>query len=83
MPVDPRVPDETDATGQPGDAQAEGAEDAAPQEDDLKRKFREALERKHAAQEDRNARGGREGSKINGVHDRAGGKRSSFRRKSG
>ncbi|GAA0433926.1 hypothetical protein Acor_08230 [Acrocarpospora corrugata] len=60
-------------------AVAEGEEG----EDELKRKFREALERKRQSQADRNAQGGGKGSsKIHGTHSVVGGKRS-FRRKSG
>ncbi|MFF5210900.1 DUF5302 domain-containing protein [Streptosporangium sp. NPDC000396] len=52
-------------------------------EDELKRKFREALERKKLAQTEANASGGgRNSSKIHGTHGPVGGKRS-FRRKSG
>ncbi|MDP9870102.1 MULTISPECIES: DUF5302 domain-containing protein [Streptosporangium] len=52
-------------------------------EDELKRKFREALERKKTAQTDANTGGkGKNASKIHGAHGPVGGKRS-FRRKSG
>jgi Family of unknown function (DUF5302) len=52
-------------------------------EDELKRKFREALERKRLAQTDAGAGGkGKNSSKIHGAHGPVGGKRS-FRRKSG
>jgi hypothetical protein len=73
MAVDPRVSEDDDTT--------EEAATTAP-EDELKRKFREALERKQAAHAERDAKNGRDNSKINGVHGRAGGKRA-FRRKSG
>jgi len=62
---------------------AEAAE--APEASDLdetKRKFREALERKHQVHNDGQGKGGREGSKINGAHGPAAGHRN-FRRKSG
>lgn len=49
--------------------------------DDVKAKFREALDRKRAAQHDHQSAGGR-GGKISGTHGPAGGGRS-FRRKSG
>ena len=60
---------------------------AAPEpdgsEDELKRKFREALERKRAKQaESGTGRGGKNAGKVNGVHGPAGSRRS-FRRKSG
>ncbi|GAA3102688.1 DUF5302 domain-containing protein [Streptosporangium carneum] len=52
-------------------------------EDELKRKFREALERKKLAQNEAAAGGkGKGSSKIHGAHGPVGGKRS-FRRKSG
>ncbi|MBG0833196.1 DUF5302 domain-containing protein [Planomonospora sp. ID67723] len=52
-------------------------------EDELKRKFREALERKKIAQTEANAGNrGKGSSKIHGAHGPVGGKRS-FRRKSG
>ncbi len=51
--------------------------------DDVKDKFRAALERKRGHQADRAAEAGeRDGSKIHGEHGAAGGKRT-FRRKSG
>ncbi|MGW5354412.1 DUF5302 domain-containing protein [Streptomyces sp. NPDC004031] len=64
---------------------AEGAEGAeAPgAEDDVKRKFREALERKRGGGRAGGANGaGPDTSKIHGAHGRAGGPRE-FRRKSG
>lgn len=61
----------------------ETAPEAPVAEDDVKRKFREALERKrnHGAA---GAAGGagRDGSKVHGAQARAGGQRE-FRRKSG
>ncbi|MCC5582035.1 MULTISPECIES: DUF5302 domain-containing protein [Microtetraspora] len=52
-------------------------------EDEMKRKFREALERKKRTQAERNAAGtGKDPSKVNAAHGPAGGRRS-FRRKSG
>jgi hypothetical protein len=57
------------------------AEEAS--EDEMKRRFREALERKRQEQHDHNAAAqGRNGSKIHGTHGQAGGKRQ-FRRKAG
>ncbi len=59
---------------------ASGAENT---EDDLKRKFREALERKRAKETELNAgRGGKTDGKVHGAHGPAQ-KRRSFRRKSG
>lgn len=52
-------------------------------DDELKRKFREALERKKLAQADAGSGGkGKNSSKIHGAHGPAAAKRS-FRRKSG
>jgi hypothetical protein len=63
-------------------ADAPEPEDETP-DDELKRKFREALERKRLTQAETNATGrGKDASKIHGAHGPAGGKRS-FRRKSG
>jgi hypothetical protein len=65
--------------------------DAAPEpegsgedsEEEMKRRFREALERKRAEQADANAaRGGKDTGKVHGVHGPAGNRRS-FRRKTG
>ncbi len=53
-----------------------------PEEDDLKRKFREALERKRGPQRDAAAGGAGATSKIHGAHGPAATQRS-FRRKSG
>jgi hypothetical protein len=52
-------------------------------EDDVKRKFREALERKRGPQGDAGAvGGGGDQTKIHGTHGKSGGQRD-FRRKSG
>ncbi|RCG27245.1 hypothetical protein DQ384_26370 [Sphaerisporangium album] len=57
--------------------------EAETSDDELKRKFREALERKRQTQAESNAAGrGKNASKIAGAHGPAAGKRS-FRRKSG
>lgn len=68
-------------------AEPEAAQDAAAAaeggEDDVKRRFREALERKRGAAQAGGAGGvGKGASKIHGAHGRAGGPRE-FRRKSG
>jgi hypothetical protein len=74
------------AEAAPQDAAADPETDAAaqsqePDEDEVKRKFREALERKQSARKGA-AAGGTGQSKIHGAHGRAGGQRE-FRRKSG
>jgi Family of unknown function (DUF5302) len=60
-----------------------GPADGASAEDEARRKFREALERKRAREAGTGrARGGKDTGKIHGAHGPAGQKRS-FRRKSG
>ena len=64
-------------------AAAGGAEEDKPSDiDEVKRKFREALDRKHQAHADGSGQGSRDPSKIHGAHGPAGNRRS-FRRKSG
>ncbi|MDJ0346036.1 DUF5302 domain-containing protein [Streptomyces sp. H10-C2] len=72
--------DATEATEVPDTADA--AADAEPAEDEVKRKFREALERKRGGPKGNAVVGGPDQSKIHGAHGRAGGQRE-FRRKSG
>lgn len=73
---------DTAAAGTAEDGAAHGEGEGASGEDEVKRKFREALARKQGGQ----ASGGRGGTgpnaKIHGAHGRAGGPRE-FRRKSG
>ena len=57
-------------------------EAAKPDVDETKRKFREALERKHQVHSEGQGKGGRDDRKINGAHGPAASRRS-FRRKSG
>ena len=65
----------------PGDKMSPG--DGASAEDESRRKFREALDRKRAKEADSGrGRGGQDTGKIHGAHGPAGQKRS-FRRKSG
>ncbi len=72
--------------GQPaGTEDAEDAEDAAdgkPDMDEVKRKFREALDKKHEAQAQDSATSARNTGKIHGAHGSEDHRRS-FRRKSG
>ena len=71
------------ATAAGSAAAADGAEEAKPADiDEVKRKFREALDRKHQAHADGSDQGGRDPGKIHGAHGPVGGRRS-FRRKSG
>jgi Family of unknown function (DUF5302) len=68
---------------EPESAAAEEAEGAAkPDLDETKRKFREALDRKHQAHTEGQGKGGREDGKIHGAHGPAASRRN-FRRKSG
>lgn len=62
-------------------SEREGSEEDS--EEEMKRRFREALERKRAEQADANAaRGGKDTGKVHGTHGPAGNRRS-FRRKTG
>ncbi len=72
---------ETPAAPAP-DADAQAGETAKPDLDETKRKFREALERKHQAHSEGQGKGNRDGGKINGAHGPAASRRN-FRRKSG
>jgi hypothetical protein len=69
--------EETKAT-----AADEGDGTDKPDLDETKRKFREALERKHQAHNEGQGKGGREDGKIHGAHGPAASRRN-FRRKSG
>lgn len=62
--------------------EAQDGDGAKPDIDEVKRKFREALDRKREAHADGQGRGGQDSGKIHGAHGPAGGRRS-FRRKSG
>jgi hypothetical protein len=70
------------AAGPAPDAADDAGEQDKPDLDETKRKFREALERKHQAHNDGQGRGGGDGGKISGAHGPAASRRS-FRRKSG
>jgi Family of unknown function (DUF5302) len=58
------------------------ADEGKPDIDEVKRKFREALDRKRQAHAEGSDQGGRDPGKIHGAHGPAGNRRS-FRRKSG
>src|SRR5579859_8301528 len=78
----PAEPAATESAATQGDAQSETAapdgaasaetvpaeDGAAPDLDETKRKFREALERKHQAHNEGQGKGGREDGKIHGAH---------------
>ena len=72
-----------EAAAEPAPGAGDEAEDAAkPDLDETKRKFREALERKHQAHNESQGNSGRDGGKISGAHGPAASRRN-FRRKSG
>lgn len=74
-------PDEMAEPSAPATA-GEAGESAKPDLDETKRKFREALERKHQAHNEGQGKGGRDDGKIHGAHGPAASRRN-FRRKSG
>ncbi len=86
-PVHDGPPGVASETAKPG-AQAEpgaGAKPGPPEEselDDMKRKFREALDRKRGSHAAGNAEGAQDTGKVHGSHGPAASRRS-FRRKSG
>ncbi len=64
-------------------AASESADQPEPEPgDDVKRKFREALERKNAQADKKAEDSAKDSSKVHGRHGPAGGRRT-FRRKSG
>ena len=76
-------PGETAEPAAGATARAEETEPATPPDlDETKRKFREALERKHQARGEGQGKGGRDDGKIHGAHGPAASRRN-FRRKSG
>jgi hypothetical protein len=71
-----------DAPSQPGPAGAGQPDGAKSDLDEVKRKFREALDRKRNAHASANAEGAHDTGKVHGAHGPAASRRS-FRRKSG
>ncbi|WP_034087288.1 DUF5302 domain-containing protein [Streptacidiphilus albus] len=72
-----------DAADAAENTEATDAPEHQSPQDDLKRKFREALDRKRGPQGDAAAgAGGTDQSKVHGTHAKSGGQRD-FRRKSG
>jgi len=70
-----------EATAEPaGDSPAQ--DEAKPDIDDVKAKFREALDRKRQHHDDGQGKGGHESGKVSGAHGPAASRRN-FRRKSG
>jgi hypothetical protein len=85
--IAPAEPAKPGATAQPSSAAAPGAAGksdgtAASDLDDMKRKFREALDRKRGSHAAANAEGAQDTGKVHGSHGPAASRRS-FRRKSG
>ena len=75
--------DAADSAATPGGEETSpDAEQATPDIDDVKRKFREALDRKHQIHTEAQGKGGRDTGKVNGAHGPAASRRN-FRRKSG
>jgi hypothetical protein len=72
---------ETDESAAPA-AESATADGAKAELDDVKRKFREALDRKKAFHTEGQGKGGHESGKVNGAHGPAASRRN-FRRKSG
>jgi hypothetical protein len=72
--------DATEPSEAPGETTAE--EPGKPDLDDVKAKFREALDRKRQVHAEGQGKGGHESGKVNGAHGPAASRRS-FRRKSG
>jgi Family of unknown function (DUF5302) len=90
-----KAPAESAGTESAADSAQAGQDDQAGQEaatpaaeaeeaglDETKRKFREALERKHQAHNEGQGKGGKDAGKISGAHGPAASRRN-FRRKSG
>jgi hypothetical protein len=77
----PATDDSAETGTEEGAAPATG-DDAKPELDDMKRKFREALDRKKQFHSEGQGKGGHESGKVNGAHGPAQSRRN-FRRKSG
>jgi len=78
----PQTREATQPAGTPDEDASGNGDGGKPDIDEVKRKFREALDRKREIHAEGSGAGGRDPGKIHGTHDRAGGRRS-FRRKSG
>ncbi len=72
----------TAGAGQPDAAGADQPDGAKSDLDEVKRKFREALDRKRSAHASANTEGAHDTGKVHGAHGPAASRRS-FRRKSG
>jgi hypothetical protein len=76
------TPEPGDAAKPEDTAEPAAGDDAKPEIDDVKRKFREALDRKKQFHTEGQGKGGHESGKVNGAHGPAANRRN-FRRKSG
>lgn len=65
-----------------GTASSAAAQEAKPELDDVKARFREALDRKRQVHAEGQGKGGHEAGKVSGAHGPAASRRN-FRRKSG
>jgi hypothetical protein len=74
-------PEATNPAADAGDNDADN-DGAKPDIDDVKRKFREALDRKSQGHSEGQGKGSHDGGKVSGAHGPAASRRS-FRRKSG
>jgi hypothetical protein len=80
---DAKPGDAAPGDAKPGPESSEDEDGAERPEDELKRKFREALDRKRGQHDEHNrTQNGKGGGKVQGAHGPAQSKRS-FRRKSG
>jgi hypothetical protein len=79
--ADAKVDVASDAATEP-EAGSTREEDAKPDIDDVKAKFREALDRKRQVHAEGQGKGAHEAGKVNGAHGPAASRRN-FRRKSG
>jgi len=74
--------DSAKPAAEPAAAEPATEDGEKPELDDVKRKFREALDRKKQFHSEGQGKGGHESGKVNGAHGPAASRRS-FRRKSG
>jgi Family of unknown function (DUF5302) len=72
----------TETTAEPAGGAGDAENDAKPDLDDVKAKFREALDRKRQVHAEGQGKGAHEAGKVNGAHGPAASRRN-FRRKSG
>jgi hypothetical protein len=81
-PAEPTEAPAVPGSSGPGSSGPASSAEAKPELDDVKRKFREALDRKRGTHASANADGAQDTGKVHGSHGPAANRRS-FRRKSG